>query len=61
MRSPAADISADQWEQVIGTNLTGAFWVAQAAARRMHLAGHARVLRVRPLVSIEHRDRDIRP
>jgi NAD(P)-dependent dehydrogenase (short-subunit alcohol dehydrogenase family) len=35
VRSPAADIREDQWEQVIGTNLTGAFWVAQAAARRM--------------------------
>jgi len=35
MRTPAADIREDQWEQVIGTNLSGAFWVAQAAARRM--------------------------
>jgi NAD(P)-dependent dehydrogenase (short-subunit alcohol dehydrogenase family) len=35
IRNPALDISADQWEQVVGTNLTGAFWVAQAAARRM--------------------------
>ena len=35
VRSPAADIRADQWEQVIGTHPTGAFWVAQAAARRM--------------------------
>jgi meso-butanediol dehydrogenase/(S,S)-butanediol dehydrogenase/diacetyl reductase len=35
VRSPAADIREDQWEQVIGTNLSGAFWVAQAAARRM--------------------------
>ena len=37
IRSPAVDIKADQWEQVIATNLTGAFWVAQAAARRMLL------------------------
>ncbi len=35
VRSPAVDISADQWDQVVGTNLSGAFWVAQAAARRM--------------------------
>lgn len=35
IRSPAVDIDADQWQQVIATNLTGAFWVAQAAARRM--------------------------
>lgn len=37
IRTPAVDITADQWEQVIATNLTGAFWVAQAAARRMLL------------------------
>lgn len=37
VRNPAVDITADQWEQVVGTNLSGAFWVAQAAARRMLL------------------------
>ena len=35
IRSPAVDIDASQWQEVIATNLTGAFWVAQAAARRM--------------------------
>ena len=30
VRSPAMDISPDQWEQVLATNLSGAFWVAQA-------------------------------
>jgi meso-butanediol dehydrogenase / (S,S)-butanediol dehydrogenase / diacetyl reductase len=35
VRSPAAEIGEDQWEQVVRTNLSGAFWVAQAAARRM--------------------------
>jgi NAD(P)-dependent dehydrogenase (short-subunit alcohol dehydrogenase family) len=35
VRSPAVDIGAGQWDQVIGTNLSGAFWVAQAAARSM--------------------------
>jgi meso-butanediol dehydrogenase / (S,S)-butanediol dehydrogenase / diacetyl reductase len=35
IRNPALDIGPDQWEQVVATNLTGAFWVAQAAARRM--------------------------
>ena len=38
LRSPALEIGAGQWDQVIGTNLSGAFWVAQAAAARM-LAG----------------------
>ena len=43
VRSPAVDISPDQWEQVLATNLSGAFWVAQAAARRM-LAGAGGVI-----------------
>jgi meso-butanediol dehydrogenase/(S,S)-butanediol dehydrogenase/diacetyl reductase len=44
VRSPAVDIGADQWEQVIATNLTGAFWVAQAAARRMLLGAGGVIL-----------------
>jgi meso-butanediol dehydrogenase/(S,S)-butanediol dehydrogenase/diacetyl reductase len=43
VRSPAAEIDAGQWEQVVGTNLSGAFWVAQAAAKRM-LAGSGGVI-----------------
>jgi meso-butanediol dehydrogenase/(S,S)-butanediol dehydrogenase/diacetyl reductase len=44
IRSPAVDIGADQWEQVVATNLTGAFWVAQSAARRMLLGGGGVIL-----------------
>ncbi|MBE0528338.1 MAG: SDR family oxidoreductase [Thermoleophilia bacterium] len=44
IRSPAVDIGTDQWEQVVATNLTGAFWVAQAAARRMLLGGGGVIL-----------------
>ncbi|MCX6373679.1 MAG: SDR family NAD(P)-dependent oxidoreductase [Actinobacteria bacterium] len=43
MRSPALDISPDQWDEVLATNLSGAFWVARAAARRM-LAGAGGVI-----------------
>ena len=43
VRSPALDISPDQWDRVLATNLSGAFWVAQAAARRM-LAGAGGVI-----------------
>jgi len=35
----ALDLSEDDWSQVIETNLTGVFRVAQAAARRMAAAG----------------------
>ncbi len=43
VRSPAVDIGAGQWDQVIATNLSGAFWVAQAAGRAM-LAGDGGVI-----------------
>jgi len=44
VRSPAVDISPNQWEQVLATNLSGAFWVAQAAARRMLLGAGGVIL-----------------
>ena len=44
IRNPAVDIGADQWGRVVATNLTGAFWVAQAAARRMLLGAGGVVL-----------------
>ena len=37
VRNLAVDITPGQWQQVLSTNLTGAFNVAQAAARRMLL------------------------
>ena len=36
-RSPALEIAEDHWDDVVGTNLDGAFSTAQAAARRMLL------------------------
>ena len=43
LRSPALDIGEEQWDQVVATNLSGAFWAAQAAPRRM-LAGGGGVI-----------------
>ncbi|HTX67828.1 MAG TPA: SDR family NAD(P)-dependent oxidoreductase [Thermoleophilia bacterium] len=43
-RNPAAGIDPAQWDQVIGTNLSGAFWTAQAAAARMIPAGGGSIL-----------------
>ena len=34
VRTPAAEIPAQQWDAVVATNLSGAFWAAQAAGRR---------------------------
>jgi 2-deoxy-D-gluconate 3-dehydrogenase len=38
--APALDLTLEQWEHVLRTNLTGAFFYAQAAAKRMIAAGH---------------------
>jgi len=35
VRSPALGIAAEQWDGVVATNLSGAFWAAQAAGRLM--------------------------
>ena len=40
----AVDIAPEQWEQVVRTNLDGAFWAAQAAARRMLAGGGGSIL-----------------
>ncbi len=42
-RGPALDISEEEWAEVLATNLSGAFWVAQAAGRLM-LAGAGGVI-----------------
>lgn len=39
VRNPFMDISPDQWQSVINTNLNGVFYVAQQAARRMLASG----------------------
>jgi NAD(P)-dependent dehydrogenase (short-subunit alcohol dehydrogenase family) len=39
MRHKFLDITPEEWRQVIDVNLNGMFFVAQAAARRMLLAG----------------------
>ncbi len=45
-RTPALQIGRDQWDEVVGTNLTGVFQVAQAAARRMLPAGGGLIINV---------------
>ncbi len=37
--TPSLDIEEDVWDRVVDTNLKGAFFVAQAAARRMQAGG----------------------
>ncbi len=44
LRSPALDIGEEQWDRVVATNLSGAFWAAQAAARLMLPGGGGVIL-----------------
>ncbi|MCB9896970.1 MAG: SDR family oxidoreductase [Planctomycetes bacterium] len=44
LRHDFLEISEDEWRAVLDTNLTGLFFVAQEAARRMHAAGSGVIL-----------------
>ncbi len=43
-RGPALEITEDEWNEVVATNLSGAFWVAQAAGRLMLADGGGVIL-----------------
>ena len=44
LRHPFSDITPDEWQQVLDTNLTGVFYCAQSAVRRMARAQSGTVL-----------------
>ena len=44
IRHPFLEITPQEWQQVMDTNLTGAFFVAQEAARRMQASGGGVIL-----------------
>lgn len=50
-RLPAEDYLADDWNRVIDTDLSGAFWCSQAAARRMIPAGGGAIVNVGSVAS----------
>lgn len=43
-RSPAIEVTQDQWDEVFDTNLKGAFFVAQAAAKQMRRSNGGRII-----------------
>ena len=43
---PTMDISEEAWNRVIDINLTGTFWVCQAAAREMLRAGSGNIVNI---------------
>jgi NAD(P)-dependent dehydrogenase (short-subunit alcohol dehydrogenase family) len=52
VRKPAVDITWDDWNLVLDTNLRGAFFVAQSAARLMIPHGRGRIINVGSLTSV---------
>lgn len=52
MRKPALDITWDDWNLVVETNLRGSFFVAQAFGRGMVRHGYARIINIGSVTSV---------
>jgi len=52
VRKPALEITPDDWDLVLGTNLRGTFFVAQAFARPMVKRGYGRVINIGSVTSV---------
>jgi NAD(P)-dependent dehydrogenase (short-subunit alcohol dehydrogenase family) len=52
VRKPALDITWDEWNLVLDTNLRGTFFVAQAIARRMIPRGYGRIINIGSVTSV---------
>lgn len=52
IRKPALEVTWADWNQILDTNLRGAFFVAQAVARGMIGKGYGRIINIGSLTSI---------
>ena len=52
VRKPALEISWDDWNLVVETNLRGSFFVAQAIARGMIARGYGRIVNIGSVTSV---------
>jgi NAD(P)-dependent dehydrogenase (short-subunit alcohol dehydrogenase family) len=52
VRKRALDVTWDDWNLVLDTNLRGTFFVAQAAARRMIPRGYGRIINIGSVTSV---------
>jgi len=52
IRKPAVDVTWDDWNQILETNLRGSFFVAQAVARRMIPRGYGRIINIGSVTSV---------
>lgn len=51
-RSPSLELSLEDWDQVISTNLTGTFLVCQEAGRRMVAQGGGNIITISSLAAL---------
>ena len=52
IRKPALDVSWDDWNTILNTNLRGSFFVAQAVARRMIPRRYGRIINIGSVTSV---------
>jgi NAD(P)-dependent dehydrogenase (short-subunit alcohol dehydrogenase family) len=52
IRKPAIDVTWDDWNQILDTNLRGSFFVAQAVARRMISRQYGRIINIGSVTSV---------
>lgn len=52
IRKPAFDVSWDDWNTILETNLRGPFFVAQAVARGMASRGYGRIINIGSVTSV---------
>ena len=52
IRKPALDVTWDDWNQILETNLRGTFFVAQAVARGMIARGYGRIVNIGSVTSV---------
>jgi gluconate 5-dehydrogenase len=52
VRKPALDVTWDDWNLVVDTNLRGSFFVAQAVARGMIRHGYGRIVNIGSVTSV---------
>ncbi len=52
VRKPALDVTWDDWNLILDTNLRGSFFVAQAVARRMISHGYGRIVNIGSVTSV---------
>jgi NAD(P)-dependent dehydrogenase (short-subunit alcohol dehydrogenase family) len=52
MRKPAFDVTWDDWNLILDTNLRGSFFVAQQIAKRMAPRGYGRIVNIGSVTSV---------